>query len=124
MKHLSVAIVDDNDTMRSSARVLLKMLGYYVAIEAKNGQDLISQLESAMAQPDICLLDLNMPVMDGFETAQVLSQKYPGIRILAFSAQATPSQIQRIKSCGAHGFLSKESDIQRWREELRKIAPD
>jgi DNA-binding NarL/FixJ family response regulator len=121
-KHLSVAIVDDQPLMRETSRTMVGMFGYDIHLEATNGEDLLFQLENGNSLPDICLLDISMPVMDGFQTARELSCRYPEIRILAYSLGASPDQIQRIKQCGAHGFLPKEGPPGRWEEALEQLA--
>lgn len=118
----AVAIVDDQSVMREVARSFLLQNGYAVSLEAVNGLDLLAQLEDIEKLPDICLLDLNMPEMDGFETARNLRSRFPSIRILAFSLSAEKSQVEEILECGADGFLPKESDPNRWKKELAGVS--
>ncbi|TXJ24923.1 MAG: response regulator [Chitinophagaceae bacterium] len=119
---LAVAIVDDQSIMRDVARTFLLANGYEVSLEAVNGFDLLAQLEKVEKLPDICLLDLNMPEMNGFETARNLRSRFPSIRILAFSLSAAKAQVDDILDCGADGFLPKEAGIDRWRQELAGVA--
>jgi len=70
----------------------------------------------------MCLLDLEMPDMDGFQTAIALRRYYPFIRILAYSSNSSAEYISRIHDCGACGFLSKTSDLGKWEEALIRVA--
>lgn len=118
----AVAIVDDQSLMRDVARTILLNNGYEVTLEAVNGVDLLTQLEKMDKLPDICLLDLNMPEMDGYATARNLRIRFPSIRILAFSLSAEKAQVDEILECGADGFLPKESDTARWQQELAAVT--
>ncbi|PUZ28631.1 response regulator [Chitinophaga parva] len=120
-KHLTVAIVDDQPLMRETSRTMVGMFGYDIHSEATNGEDFLDQLAKGQSLPDICLLDISMPVKDGFETAMELRAHYPEIRILAYSLGASPDQIQKIKQCGAHGFLPKEGNPGRWAEAFDQV---
>lgn len=115
------AIVDDQTLMREVASDFLRQNGYEVALEAVNGKDLLEKLRIVEQLPDACLLDLNMPEMDGFETARYLRQNFPSIRILAFSQFAQKAQVEEILECGADAFLPKESEPDRWRRELAGV---
>jgi DNA-binding NarL/FixJ family response regulator len=77
--------------------------------DAINGQDLIRQLE-AERLPDIILLDIAMPVMDGYATAEWLAANYPGTRILALSTMDTEGAIIRMIRSGAKGYVLKDAD--------------
>ncbi|HUN01246.1 MAG TPA: response regulator transcription factor [Niabella sp.] len=116
------AIVDDHELMRETTRSMLLLYGYEVILEAVNGKDLIHQLQYLDQLPHVCLLDLNMPEMNGYETTRFLRKNFPSIRILAFSQFARDSQVKEILACGAEGFLPKESDPERWEKELKKIS--
>ena len=64
---VKIAIVDDNALIRESVKFRLNSLGYNVVMEAENGKEFLDKLHPQTA-PDICVLDINMPVMDGLET--------------------------------------------------------
>lgn len=116
------AIVDDHKLMRETARNMLLFYGYEVILEAVNGKDLLRQLQEIDQLPDVCLLDLIMPEMNGFETARYLRENFPSIRILAFSQFTQDVQVKEIIACGAAGFLPKESNPDRWEKELAEIS--
>ncbi len=64
---ITVAVVDDNALIRESVKFRLNSLGYNVVMEAENGQEFLDKLHVGKT-PDVCVLDINMPVMDGLET--------------------------------------------------------
>ncbi|NII29256.1 response regulator [Pseudoflavitalea sp. X16] len=116
---LTVAIVDDSTFMRESARLRLSILGYKVVMEAENGQEFLDKLAQSDI-PDICLLDLNMPVMDGFETARNLKKNWPAIRILFHSMERIG---EGAYACfGADGFVAKDASALDFRKALLSIA--
>ena len=82
-KKRHIALADDHKLLRQGLKSLVESLGpsYKIIYEADNGQQLLSLLVSKEL-PDLIILDLDMPVMDGFETAEVLSKKHPEIPVL------------------------------------------
>jgi DNA-binding NarL/FixJ family response regulator len=107
---ITIAYVEDNPTLRLLLGIHLNREGFKVGYEAGNGLELLEQLHKAPALPAACLLDMNMPVMDGFETVRHLRDKYPSIKILACSTDDYPNRVEEILGCGAHGFVSKDLD--------------
>lgn len=109
-KNIQVAIADDHSLLRNAlARLINGFEGYTVAIEADNGKDLIAKLAQNVL-PDIVLLDVNMPEMDGFETTQWLYKKYPQVKVLALSMLSDERTIIKIFRLGAKGYLLKNTD--------------
>src|ERR1700760_1041861 len=105
-----VALVDDHVLLRSGLASLISGFGEYeVLFEACNGKDLIRQLRQSR-RPDVVLLDINMPEMDGYETACWLKRNYPEIRVLALSMYDTDSAIVRMLKNGAKGYILKDID--------------
>lgn len=106
----SVAIVDDHVLLRNGLANLIRGLETYaVLFEANNGKDFIKQLQPRYL-PDIVLLDINMPEMDGYETALWLKRNYPGIKILALSMYDNENSIIRMMKNGAKGYILKDID--------------
>jgi DNA-binding NarL/FixJ family response regulator len=105
-----VVVVDDHTMVRKGLISLINLFpNYHVLFDAINGQDLIRQLE-AERLPDIILLDIAMPVMDGYATAEWLAANYPGTRILALSTMDTEGAIIRMIRSGAKGYVLKDAD--------------
>lgn len=104
----AVVLVDDHVLLRNGLANLIRSFGEYtVLFEAYNGADLISQLKSR-SLPDIVLLDVNMPDMDGYETASWLKRNHPEIKILALSMYDTDNSIIRMLKNGVKGYILKD----------------
>lgn len=107
---IRIALVDDHVVLRNSLGLMLeKIPGYEIVLEADNGLHLIRLLKEKPI-PDILLLDITMPGMDGGETARWLKQEYPEIKILVVTMlKSDPAIIQLIKK-GARGYLLKDCE--------------
>lgn len=117
----SVAIVDDHILLRNGLANLIRGLETYaVLFEANNGKDFIKQLQPRYL-PDIVLLDINMPEMDGYETALWLKRNYPGIKILALSMYDNENAIIRMMKNGAKGYILKDIDPMEFRTALDSL---
>jgi len=118
---LSVAVVDDNAMMRETAKFQLTLLGHQVIMEAENGQDFLDKLPF-YETPDICLLDINMPVMDGLETTIHLRKKWPAMKILFFSMEDSSVYINNCMQLGADGFVPKTISTKELNKALLRIV--
>lgn len=115
----SIALVDDHSLLRKGLAQLVESLGYTIVSESDNGKDFVRQLEEKKL-PDIVLLDINMPEMDGYETAQWIKVNQPGIKILALSMYDNETSIIRMLKCGARGYILKDAEPT----ELRTAIDD
>ena len=114
-----MALVDDHHLMRSGLAATVNALGgYRVTIEAGHGRELIEALERTAA-PAIAIVDLNMPVMDGFATIAWLREHKPAVLPLALTFDAAEDAMVRAVKAGARGFLLKNT-----RPEVLKNALD
>ncbi len=105
----AVALIDDHILLRQGLATLVNSFpGYKVAFEADNGQQLVEKMKMAHP-PAAVLLDINMPLMDGFETASWLKQHHPGVKILALSMSDEEETIIKMLQCGAHGYVLKNT---------------
>ncbi len=89
--------------------------------EAGNGEELINQIKAAKFLPDIILLDINMPVMDGVETTLYLKAHYPGIRIVIISMEEDVQLVTHLISKGVDGYLLKNSDPDELELAIRMV---
>jgi two-component system, cell cycle response regulator DivK len=116
----TVLIAEDNPVNRELLRELLEIRGYAV-IETCNGQEAMEQLQKV--RPDILLLDLNMPVLDGFATIEKI-RKHPGfgtLPVLAVTAYAMRGDREKILRSGFDGYLSKPIDPTFLQQELQRL---
>src|SRR3982751_3681627 len=102
----SIVLADDHVMLRNGLAELVKNRGYRVLFEADNGNDLIKKLD-AENLPDIVLMDINMPEMDGYETTKYLRNNYPTVNVLALSMYDQEASIIRMLKCGARGYILK-----------------
>lgn len=110
VKKTQVAIIDDHVLLRNAlARLVNSFENYTVIIESDNGKKLKEEILTHKL-PDIILLDVNMPEMDGFETTHWLHKNYPQIKILALSMFSDERTIIKMFRLGAKGYLLKNTD--------------
>ena len=96
--------------MRDGLTEIIHSSGAFkVIIKACNGRDLVAQLEAAKKLPNICMLDISMPVLNGFETLQQIKNRWPSIKTLMVSMFLTEDNIVKALSAGANGVFSKEN---------------
>ncbi len=120
-KSVLVAIADDHSLLRSAlARLINTFEGYSIILEADNGKELCERIEKNVL-PDLVLLDINMPGMDGFEKKQWLHKKYPQIKVLALSMLSDERSIIKIFRLGAKGYLLKNAEPEELKQALDAI---
>ena len=105
---IHIAMADDHALFRSGlAKILNDYVQFNVTIEAIDGQDLLKKLSTAKQLPDICLLDIEMKPMNGYDTASTLTTQYPSIKIIAVSIFDNEYAVISMLHKGARAFLSK-----------------
>jgi two-component system, NarL family, invasion response regulator UvrY len=120
-KITSIVLVDDHILFRKGITELInKYEGFSVIWEASNGMDFIKNLKSC-EKPEIVLLDIAMPEMDGFETASWIKTKHPEIKILVLSMFDQEKSIIRMLKLGVNGFILKDADPVELREAIVQI---
>ena len=108
LKH--IALVDDHTMFRKGLAVLINLFPKYrVLMEVANGREFIDQLQPDHL-PDIVLLDIHMPVMDGYATAAWLHSHHPQIHVLALSTMDADTTIIKMIHQGARGYILKDAD--------------
>ncbi len=104
----TIALVDDHILLRSGlASVIGSFEGFQIIFEADNGKEFIEKL-GENPEPDIVLLDITMPVMDGFETAEWIKKNRPEIKVIVLSMMDDDSSIIRMIRQGARGYILKD----------------
>jgi two-component system, NarL family, invasion response regulator UvrY len=105
----SIVLVDDHSLLRYGLTSLVESQGNTVLFEADNGKEFIEKLDQNNL-PDIVLMDINMPEMDGFQATQWLKVNHPDIKVLALSMYDNELSIIRMLKCGARGYILKDSE--------------
>lgn len=116
----NIVLTDDHVLLRNGLASLVKSLGHTVLFEADNGRDFISKFDPSIT-PDIILMDINMPEMDGFETTLWLKQNHPKIKVVALSMYDNESSIIRMMKSGAKGYILKDSDPAELKEAIESL---
>jgi DNA-binding NarL/FixJ family response regulator len=107
-----IAVVDDHSMIRQALTTLISNTGIYSVIyDAGNGRELQEKMKEHDI-PDIILLDIAMPEMDGYETTQWLKQCYPDVKILIMSVSDSQETLLQMVKLGVNGFILKESDLE------------
>ena len=115
-----ILIADDHDVLRRGIRTMLETdPDLFVCGEAVDGKD---ALEKTIAQaPDLVILDINMPVMNGLDVLRQIVRRRPKTKILAFSVHDSKQIVEEILAAGAHSYLSKATAGQHLVQEVRSL---
>ncbi len=120
---IRVAIADDHAMMCSGISALISSFpDFEVTIKAADGKELLDRIKVADARPDICVLDINMPVLNGYETLNILTKDYPDINVLVLSMYDNEFSIIKMLSGGAKGYIFKDSDPLKFEEALTTVS--
>jgi DNA-binding NarL/FixJ family response regulator len=122
---IKIALADDHAILRKGvAEILSKFQDMSVIMEAANGRELITKLASAATLPDVCIVDINMPEMNGYDTAAEIRRRWPEIKILALSMYDTELNVIKMLRNGANGYVLKDSDPEDLRVAVEKVHKD
>lgn len=110
MTPINIAITDDATLFRKGLRLLLEDYNdIKVILEADHGQDLLDKLSTQKNHPDVLILDLQMPVLNGVDTAKILRNKHPDIKIIILSTHYSKAFIVNMIEVGASAYLPKDA---------------
>ena len=118
---VKVVLVDDHVLLRNGLAALVTSLGYTILYECSNGKDLIEKF-SKRDEPDLILMDINMPELDGFDTTLWLKRNYPHINVLALSMYDNESSIIRMIKNGARGYILKDTDPSELKQAISSVV--
>lgn len=119
---IQIAIADDEGLFRRGIRLILE--GYQdinVLLEAENGEELLKKIRTSADLPDILLLDLKMPVMNGIEAAEIIRREFPSILIVVISSHISKAFILNMIEIGASSYLGKNADPDEVVETIRLV---
>lgn len=115
MKKIKIAIADDYKIFRDGLKVgLLNDDNLEVVLEADNGEDLLTGFEKNV--PDVVIMDLKMPIMDGMEATKIIKKKFATVKVLVVTMYEDDKFIIHLMENGANGYLLKNADA----EEIKK----
>lgn len=116
----TIALADDHSLLRNGLAILIESMGYRVLFEADTGKELTDAITNT-GEPDLVLMDINMPEMDGFETTRWLKQKYPEVKVLALSMYDNEASIIRMLKAGAGGYILKDCDPSELKNAIENV---
>lgn len=119
-KKILIAIADDYKIFRDGIKKCTSSdKNLKVVLEAENGQELISGFEKVI--PDVVIMDLKMPVMDGMEATQIIRKKFPKVKILVVTMYGEEKFIIHLMEIGANGYLLKNSEPEEIRRSIYAV---
>ncbi|MCH5598369.1 response regulator transcription factor [Niabella ginsengisoli] len=117
-----IGLVDDHQLFLKSLSLMLESFQVYdVVLEASNGKDLQQKIKQRKDLPEIILIDVNMPLMNGVETAKWLTENYPQIKPVALSMNADDNAIISMFKAGCCGYLLKDTHPNELEKALDEI---
>lgn len=121
----TIVIVDDHLLIAKALEGIIgNFEGFDVIDVAENGKDLIEKFKNGQKIPDIVLLDISMPIMNGFETALWLKENHPNIKVMALSMQGDDSSVIKMIRNGAKGYLLKNTHPKDLETALTKLSSE
>jgi DNA-binding NarL/FixJ family response regulator len=118
---IRVLIADDHAVVRAGTRELLESTGdIKVVAEASDGKEAVSEFKRTL--PDVAILDISMPVMDGIDTCKQLRMLYPDARILILTVHPEEQYAVRLLKAGALGYATKKASAQELQEAVFAVA--
>lgn len=117
-----ILVVDDHNLFAQSLKGLINSLeGFHVVEVLKHGQELVNHYESNQIKPDIVLLDIRMPVMDGIETMRWLKENHPEQKVLALTMEHEEETIIKMFKLGCAGYLLKDIDPDEFKYAMENV---
>jgi len=122
-KIIKLMITDDHQLFRQGLVAIMQDYeDIYLLGDAENGQVLLDKLEVMDKHPDVILMDLNMPVLDGIETTKAVKKKYPNIKIIVLTMEEDEKYIVHLIENGASGYLLKNTDPDEMLEAIHTVV--
>lgn len=120
MDRLTVLIADDHPLFRVGLKYALEAQGFAVVAEASNGLEALAHCRAI--KPQVALLDIKMPVLDGIEACRQIHRELPEMIVVMLTTFEEPAIIAAAQQAGAVGFLSKETEASALARMIRNIA--
>jgi two-component system response regulator DesR len=116
-----VLLADDQALLRGTlTEVLSRDPGLEVVASCANGEQVLTLVRSTA--PDVAVLDIQMPGLDGIQVAGRLAQEHPSVRVLILTVLSRPGYLQRAIACGAYGFLLKDTPPNELVDAIKRTA--
>ncbi len=123
MNMINVAIADDEALFRKGLKLLIEdFMDIDVILEASNGQELIQKLHRTTVLPNVLLLDMKMPKLDGIETTKYLQRQYPSVKIIILSTHFKKSFVLHMIELGAASYLPKNTEPNEFERAMLEVV--
>lgn len=120
---IKIALVDDEVLFRKGISFLLQREDNIdIIFEASNGEELLSNLNESLIKPDIIVMDLKMPVLNGVEATKIIRKSFPEIKIIALTSYDTKSFIANMIQVGAVAYLIKNTTPKDLIHTINQVA--
>jgi DNA-binding NarL/FixJ family response regulator len=121
-KRLRILVADDHAIVREGLCALLEAAGFSIAGQAKNGREAVEMARSL--RPDVILMDIGMPELNGIQATGIIRRENPGARVLILSAFSDDLHVERVNEVGAAGHLEKQCSVTVLTKAIREVARD
>ncbi len=122
VRTIQIALVDDHKLFRSGiASLITQFEGFNILFEAAHGLELIEKIAGG-SLPDVVLLDIKMPEMDGFTTTEWLKKHHPQIKVIILSMFHDAEKVLAMVKLGVQGYLLKDAEPAEFEEALIKVS--
>ena len=120
--NIKVAIVDDQKLFRKGMAALISSFEQMdLLFEAENGQELLDLCKNETIKPDVIILDLSMPVLNGLETLKILKEDFPSIRVIILTIHEAENFVLSTIQAGANGYLAKNAEPEEVELAIREV---
>jgi DNA-binding NarL/FixJ family response regulator len=120
---IRIGIAEDQLLFRESiVGILNQSADMQVVLEAGNGQELLQALQAAAQRPDVILMDLSMPVMNGVDATGQIRSLYPEMRVIILSVHGEERNVARMVAIGIHGFVAKNAGLVELKKAIRSAC--
>lgn len=121
-KPIRIFIADDHKLMLAGLATLIESIeGFELAGKFSSGKEMIDSLQKITRPPDICIVDIEMPGMDGVETVKAIRQLFPNLKVMALTMHDEWHFVNRMIAAGANGYLLKNVERDVFIETVNKV---
>lgn len=119
---IKIAIADDQKLFRKGMAALIESFeNMSIIFEAGDGEELLNLCDTALIKPDIILLDLSMPVLNGFDALKILKEKHKDIKVIILTVHEIENFILATVQAGANGYLAKNAEPEEVEKAIREV---
>lgn len=122
MSRIRVGIADDQRLFRQTLSGFIRSEpAFELCLEAEDGNDCLQKLRKEEMRPDVLLLDMEMPGMNGIELNEIIHQEFPSVKVLVVSVYNRDKLISRMINSGASGYLEKNCDVSELTDAIQSV---